>query len=64
MPRNSREPRSTIAADGTLRIELERVSVAEPGKGELLVRVEAAPITSPGPRASVRSRRHAYAADR
>jgi len=44
MPRNSLELRSTITADGMLRIELERVSVAEPAQGELLVRVEAAPI--------------------
>lgn len=44
MPRNSLELRSTITADGTLRINLERVSVAEPGQGEVLVRVEAAPV--------------------
>lgn len=44
MDRSSLELRSTITADGTLRINLERVELREPGKGEVLVRVEAAPI--------------------
>ncbi|WP_255434908.1 zinc-binding dehydrogenase [Paracoccus sp. MC1862] len=44
MPHDSLELRSTITADGTLRVNLDRVSVPDPGKGELLVRVEAAPV--------------------
>ncbi|WP_112874603.1 zinc-binding dehydrogenase [Paracoccus endophyticus] len=44
MSRSGLELRSTITPDGTLRITLERVSVPDPGPGELLVRVEAAPI--------------------
>lgn len=44
MTQNSLELRSTITADGMLRINLESVPVAAPGKGQLLVRVEAAPI--------------------
>lgn len=44
MPHDSLELRSTITADGTLRINLEPVSLPEPSAGELLVRVEAAPI--------------------
>jgi NADPH:quinone reductase-like Zn-dependent oxidoreductase len=38
------ELRSRIDADGVLRISLEAVAVREPGAGELLVRVLAAPI--------------------
>ncbi|WP_134725916.1 zinc-binding dehydrogenase [Paracoccus luteus] len=44
MSRTSLELRSTITPDGTLRINLEPVPVRAPGPGELLVRVEAAPI--------------------
>ncbi|KPQ07857.1 MAG: Zn-binding dehydrogenase [Rhodobacteraceae bacterium HLUCCA12] len=44
MSRNSLELRSTVTADGMLRISLEKVPVPAPGRGELLVRVEAAPI--------------------
>lgn len=44
MPHSSLELRSTITADGTLKIDLERVAVPDPGPGELLVRVEAAPL--------------------
>lgn len=44
MPHSSLELRSTVTADGTLRINLERVTVPDPDPGELLVRVEAAPI--------------------
>lgn len=44
MPHSSLELRSTIASDGTLTINLERVPVPDPGPGELLVRVEASPI--------------------
>lgn len=40
----SLELRSTITEDGILRVTLETVSLPEPGPGELLVRVEAAPI--------------------
>lgn len=44
MTQRSLELRSTITADGMLRISLERVPVPEPTSGQLLVRVEAAPI--------------------
>ncbi len=44
MTQDSLELRSTITADGTLRINLERVPVPEPKAGQLLVRIEAAPI--------------------
>lgn len=44
MTQDNLELRSTITADGMLRINLESVPVAAPGKGQLLVRVEAAPI--------------------
>lgn len=44
MDRDSLELRSTVTADGTLRLALERVSLPEPGPGQVLVRVEAAPI--------------------
>jgi len=44
MSRSSLELRSTITADGMLRISLEKVAVRAPAPGELLVRVEAAPI--------------------
>lgn len=35
---------STIKSDGTLELSLDEVPVPEPGEGEVLVRVEAAPI--------------------
>ncbi|MFC3631327.1 zinc-binding dehydrogenase [Paracoccus angustae] len=44
MNRDSLELRTTVSADGTLRLHLERVILPEPGPGQLLVRVEAAPI--------------------
>lgn len=44
MSQSSLELRSTITADGVLRISLEEVTVPAPAPGELLVRVEAAPI--------------------
>lgn len=44
MSQSSLELRSTITADGMLRISLENVLVPTPSPGELLVRVEAAPI--------------------
>lgn len=44
MDRDSLELRSTVSADGTLRLHLEQQSLPEPGPGQLLVRVEAAPI--------------------
>ena len=44
MDRDSLELRSTVLADGTLRLHLEPVTLPEPGPGQLLVRVEAAPI--------------------
>ena len=44
MDRDSLELRTTVSADGTLRLHLEPVSLPDPGPGQLLVRVEAAPI--------------------
>jgi len=44
MPQSSLELRSTITAEGMLRVSLESVPVAAPAQGEMLVRVEAAPI--------------------
>ncbi len=41
---DSLELRSLVTEDGTLRISLEPQELGEPGPGELLVRVEAAPI--------------------
>jgi NADPH:quinone reductase-like Zn-dependent oxidoreductase len=38
------ELRSLVTNDGQLRISLERITVEEPGPGQLVVRVEAAPI--------------------
>ena len=38
------ELRSLITPDGTLRLSLEPVEAGEPGKGELIVRVEGTPI--------------------
>ena len=43
-PSNGLELRSLITRDGTLRVSLEPVEAGEPGEGELIVRVEAAPI--------------------
>jgi len=44
MDRESLELRTTVTADGTLRLELQPVTLPEPGPDQLLVRVEAAPI--------------------
>ena len=44
LPRHGLELRSTITADGRLVLDLQEVPVAAPEPGELLVRVEAAPI--------------------
>ncbi|TJZ89305.1 NADH oxidase [Paracoccus gahaiensis] len=44
MDRKNLELRSTVTSDGTLRLHLEPVVLPEPGLGQLLVRVEAAPI--------------------
>ena len=44
MDHDSLELRSTVTADGTLRLDLEPVTLPEPGPGQVLVRVEAAPI--------------------
>lgn len=44
MDRDSLELRSTVTEDGRLRLHLEPVTMPEPGPGQLLVRVEAAPI--------------------
>ncbi|TJZ80800.1 zinc-binding dehydrogenase [Paracoccus hibiscisoli] len=44
MDRDSLELRSTITADGLLRLHLEPTRLPEPGPGQLLVRVEAAPV--------------------
>lgn len=44
MERDSQELRSTVTADGTLRVHLEPLTLPDPGPGQVLVRVEAAPI--------------------
>lgn len=44
MTRTSHELRSTITADGMLRLHLEQVETPAPGAGQLLVRIEAAPV--------------------
>lgn len=44
MDRDSLELRSTVTADCQLRLNLEPVTLPEPGPGQVLVRVEAAPI--------------------
>ncbi len=38
------ELRSLITADGKLRLSLEPITVSDPGPGEIVVRIEAAPI--------------------
>lgn len=44
MTHHGQELRSTITPDGTLRVHLEPVTHPDPGPGQLLVRIEAAPI--------------------
>jgi NADPH:quinone reductase-like Zn-dependent oxidoreductase len=44
MDGKSLELRSTVSANGMLRLHLEPVVLPEPGPGQLLVRIEAAPI--------------------
>jgi NADPH2:quinone reductase len=44
MTLTGRELRTTANADGTLTLTLEEVTLADPGAGEVIVRVEAAPI--------------------
>lgn len=44
LPDRSRQIRSTVHADGHLEIALETIDTPKPGPGEVLVRVEAAPI--------------------
>lgn len=44
MIRSNRQIRSTITEDGTLRVDLASEPVPDPSEGQLLVRVEAAPI--------------------
>ncbi|MBM3606194.1 MAG: zinc-binding dehydrogenase [Alphaproteobacteria bacterium] len=44
MDHENLELRSTVTPDGTLRLHLEPVVLPAPGPGQLLVRVEAAPI--------------------
>ena len=44
MPRTTLELRSTIAASGVLTLALEEIAVADPAPGEVIVRIEAAPI--------------------
>ena len=43
-PGTGRELRSLVTAEGTLELRLVDVPVPEPGPGEVVVRVEAAPI--------------------
>jgi len=44
MAQDNREIRSTVTEDGTLRVELATTTLQDPAAGELLVRIEAAPI--------------------
>lgn len=44
LPRHGLQLQSTLAADGTLSVRLAEVDVPQPGPGEALIRVEAAPI--------------------
>ena len=44
MDHENRELRSTVTSEGTLRVTLDRVPLRAPETGELLVRIEAAPI--------------------
>lgn len=44
LPASGRQLRSTLAADGTLSIAVTEVPVTPPGQGQVLVRIEAAPI--------------------
>ena len=44
MSQDGLELRTLIAQDGQLRISLEPVTIGEPGPGEIVVRMEAAPI--------------------
>ncbi|WP_411840340.1 zinc-binding dehydrogenase [Paracoccus sp. ME4] len=44
MSHDSLELRSTITADAQLRLELVPVTLPDPGPGQLLVRIEAAPV--------------------
>lgn len=44
LPRQSLQLQSTLSADGALLVRLAQVDIALPGPGEVLVRVEAAPI--------------------
>jgi NADPH:quinone reductase len=44
MTLTGRELRSTASADGSLTLTLEEVTLADPGAGEVTVKVEAAPI--------------------
>ena len=44
MPETGRELRSLVVPDGPLELSIETVSIGKPGPGEVVVRVEAAPI--------------------
>lgn len=44
LPKRGLQLQSTLGADGTLSIRLAEVEVSQPGPGEVLLRVEAAPI--------------------
>lgn len=44
VPDTMRQMFSTVDADGTVRVALQRVDVPEPGPDEVLVRIEATPI--------------------
>src|ERR1700744_1033201 len=43
-PTTGRELRSLVSEEGTLELRLMDVAIAEPDAGEVLIRVEAAPI--------------------
>lgn len=44
LPKQGLQLQSTLAADGTLSVRLAEVDIPQPGPGEVLIRVEAAPI--------------------
>ncbi|MET0587730.1 MAG: zinc-binding dehydrogenase [Novosphingobium sp.] len=44
LPKRGLQLQSTLAADGTITVRLVEVDVPQPGPGEALIRVEAAPI--------------------
>ena len=44
LPKQGLQLQSTLGTDGTLTVRLAEVDIPQPGPGEVLIRVEAAPI--------------------